>query len=130
MPKNRVLIADDIATIELFEAYLAEGDYEIATATDDAEILAAVESFVPNLILLDIVMPKLCGFEVCEKLKSNPKTQDIMIIMVAAHAELSIIERAVTAGCDNFLSKPINKEELLKNIETMLKLQSVLSFFL
>ena len=126
MPKYRVLIADDnLANVELLEAYLAGCDYEIATAADGAETLVMAESFVPNLILLDIMMPKLSGFEVCEELKNNAKTRGIMILMVTALTELGDIERAVTAGCDDYLSKPVNKAELLKRVENLLKLQSV-----
>ena len=68
-------------------------------------------------------MPKLSGFEVCKKVKENPDTKDTMILMVTALNEPGDIERAVLAGCDDFLSKPINKLELLKRVETMLKLR-------
>ena len=126
MTKHRVLIADDnMANVELLEAYLAGRDYEIATASDGAETLDMAESFEPNLILLDIMMPKLSGFEVCEALKNNPKTRGIMILMVTALTDLGDIERAVSAGCDDYLSKPVNKAELLKRVENMLKLQTV-----
>ena len=125
MPKYRVLIADDnMANVELLEAYLAGRGYDIATAADGAETLVMAESFKPNLILLDIMMPKLSGFEVCEELKSNPATRGIMILMVTALTELGDIERAVTAGCNDYLSKPVNKAELLKRVENLLKLQS------
>ena len=126
MAKHRVLIADDnTANVELLEAYLAGCDYEVATAIDGAETLDMAESFEPNLILLDIMMPKLSGFEVCEVLKSSPKTRGIMILMVTALTDLGDIERAVSAGCDDYLSKPVNKAELLKRVENLLKLQSV-----
>ena len=82
-------------------------------------------SFKPHLILLDIMMPKLSGFEVCKKLKSDPATSGIMILMVTALNELGDIERAVQAGTDDFLSKPVNKAELLKRVENMLKLRHV-----
>jgi len=71
------------------------------------------------------MMPKLSGFEVCEKLKSDPRTKDIMILMVTALSELGDIERAVNAGCDDYLSKPVNKFELLKRVDNMLRLRSV-----
>ena len=71
------------------------------------------------------MMPKLNGFEVCQKLKSNPETANIMILMVTALGELGDIERAVKAGCDDFLSKPVNQLELLKRIENLLKLRTV-----
>lgn len=123
---NRILIADDnLANVELLDAYLAEFDYEIETAADGAETLEKVASFGPDLILLDIMMPRLSGFEVCETVKSDPKTKGIMILMVTALSELGDIERAVNAGCDDYLSKPVNKFELIKRVENMLKLRSV-----
>jgi CheY-like chemotaxis protein len=84
-----------------------------------------VAEFEPDLILLDIMMPKLSGFEVCRKLKGNPATRHIMILMVTALGEPGDIERAVAGGCDDFLSKPINKVELLKRVEILLKLRHV-----
>ena len=123
---SKILIADDnVPNVELLDAYLSGLDYEIETARDGAETLEKVKSFAPDLILLDIMMPKLSGFEVCEKLKSDPKTQGIMILMVTALSELGDIERAVNAGCDDYLSKPVNKFELLKRVDNMLRLRSV-----
>jgi len=84
-----------------------------------------VASFEPDVILLDVMMPKLSGFEVCQQLKSNPATSRIMILMVTALGELGDIERAVEAGTDDFLSKPVNKVELVKRVENMLKLRHV-----
>jgi CheY-like chemotaxis protein len=123
---SKILIADDNApNVELLDAYLSGRGYEIETANDGAETLGKVKSFAPDLILLDIMMPKLSGFEVCEKLKSDPRTQGIMILMVTALSELGDIERAVNAGCDDYLSKPVNKFELLKRVDNMLRLRSV-----
>jgi two-component system alkaline phosphatase synthesis response regulator PhoP len=124
--KSRILIADDNPTnVELLEAYLAEVDCETAVAIDGRDTLEKVESFQPDLILLDIMMPKLSGFEVAKKLKQDPATRGIMILMVTALNELGDIERAVHAGADDFLSKPVNKLELLKRVENMLRLRHV-----
>jgi two-component system alkaline phosphatase synthesis response regulator PhoP len=87
--------------------------------------LDKVAQFKPDLILLDIMMPKLSGFEVCKQLKGDPATRGIMILMVTALNELGDIERAVDAGTDDFLSKPVNKVELLKRVENMLKIRHV-----
>ncbi len=124
--KNKILIADDNpANCELLEAYLAEVDCEIQIATDGQETLDKVASYQPDLILLDVMMPKLSGFEVCKQIKSNPDTQHIMILMVTALNELGDIERAVEAGTNDFLSKPVNKVELLKRVENMLQLKDI-----
>ena len=98
---------------------------ETAVAVDGQETLDKVSTFQPHLILLDIMMPKLSGFEVCSQLKGDPATSGIMILMVTALNELGDIERAVEAGTDDFLSKPVNKVELLKRIENMLRLRHV-----
>lgn len=124
--KSRILIADDNATnVELLEAYLAGVDCEIDIAVDGQDTLDHVARSRPDLILLDIMMPKLSGFEVCRKLKDDPATRGIMILMVTALNELGDIERAVKAGTDDFLSKPVNKIELLKRVENMLRLRHV-----
>ena len=125
-PSSRILIADDNEqNVELLDAYLSGLDVETAVAVDGQETLDKVRSFQPHLILLDIMMPKLSGFEVCNQLKSAPATSGIMILMVTALNELGDIERAVEAGTDDFLSKPVNKVELLKRIENMLRLRHV-----
>lgn len=124
--KNRILIADDNqANCELLEAHLASLDCEIKIAVDGQETLNQVATFKPDLILLDIMMPKLNGFEVCKKIKQNPITRRIMILMVTALNELGDIERAVEAGTDDFLSKPVIKVELLKRVENMLRLKDI-----
>jgi PleD family two-component response regulator len=124
--KSRILIADDNGpNVELLEAYLAEVDCEIAVAVDGKDTLDKVASFKPDLILLDVMMPKFSGFEVCQKLRDDPATRHIMVLMVTALNELGDIERAVDAGTDDFLSKPVNKLELVKRVENMLKLRHV-----
>jgi CheY-like chemotaxis protein len=126
MSKSKILIADDnIPNVELLEAYLAEMDCEIAVATDGQDTLDKVASFQPDMILLDIMMPKLSGFEVCKALKKDPATRQIMIMMVTALDEPGDIDRAVAAGCDDFLSKPINKVTLTIRVQNMLKFRHV-----
>jgi len=126
MPKNKILIADDNqANCELMEAYLAGIDCQTEVAVDGQDALAKVKSFKPDLVLLDVMMPKLSGFEVCKKLKQDAASRKIMVLMVTALNELGDIERAVQAGTDDFLSKPVNKIELLKRVENMLKLKDV-----
>lgn len=126
--RDRVLIADDNeANVELLEAYLADSelDVEIAVAVDGQDTMEKAASFKPHLILLDVMMPKLSGFEVCQKLKSDPATSGIMILMVTALNEHGDMERAVDAGTDDFLSKPVDKVSLVKRVENMLKLRNV-----
>jgi CheY-like chemotaxis protein len=122
----KILIADDNeANCELLEAYLSEFHCQVDIARDGQETLDRVVSFQPDLILLDVMMPKLSGFEVCKKLKTDPSTKQIMILMVTALNELGDIERAVEAGTNDFLSKPVNKIELVKRVDNMLRLKHV-----
>ena len=124
--KHRILIADDNqANSELLEAYLVEFDCDLEFAKDGQETLDKVKSFEPHLILLDVMMPKMSGFEVCQQLKQEESTSEIMILMVTALNELGDIERAVDAGTDDFLTKPVNKPELLKRVENMLQFRSI-----
>lgn len=120
----RILIADDTAANrELLEAYLATIECELEMAVDGEDTLSKVDTFKPDLILLDVMMPKLSGFEVCERIKNDAAHSKIMVLMVTALNELGDIERAVKAGTDDFLSKPVNKIELRKRVENMLRLK-------
>lgn len=122
--KHRILIADDnAANRELLEAYLVSIECDIETSIDGQDTLDKVESFKPDLVLLDVMMPRLSGFEVCKQLKEGEQTRRVMVLMVTALNELGDIERAVKAGTDDFLSKPVNKIELVKRVENMLKLK-------
>ncbi|MEM9364733.1 MAG: response regulator [Planctomycetota bacterium] len=121
---NRILIADDnAANRELLEAYLIDVPCELEVSVDGQDTLDKVASFQPDLVLLDVMMPKLSGFEVCKQIKEDPSTQNVMVLMVTALSELGDIERAVEAGTDEFLSKPVNRVELTKRVEIMLKLK-------
>ncbi len=123
-----VLIVDDNAqNVELLEAYLEELPVETLTASDGIEALDMVQKHQPDLILLDIMMPGMSGFEVCKKLKADPATRDIPIIMVTALNEISDIERGVESGTDDFLTKPVNKLELLTRVKSLLRLKSLKS---
>jgi len=122
MAKSKILIADDNPTnVELLEVYLTDFDCQIAIAVDGRDTLDKVAEFQPDLILLDVMMPKISGFEVCKRLKGDPATKDIMILMVTALNEPGDIERGVLSGCDDFLSKPINKVELLMRVKKLLE---------
>ena len=122
----RILIADDNQpNRELLEAYLAEVDCEVEHAVDGQDTLEKVKSFRPNLILLDVMMPKLSGFEVCQKLKADAANRKIMVLMVTALNEAGDIERAVQAGTNDFISKPVNKLELLSRVKTMVRVMDL-----
>jgi CheY-like chemotaxis protein len=121
---SKILIADDnVPNCELLDAYLADEDYEIAFAYDGQESLAKLRDFQPDLILLDIMMPKLSGYEVCQQVKADPKTRSVSVLMVTALDEKNDIEKAVQAGCDDFLTKPVNKLELKTRVRSLLRVR-------
>lgn len=121
---SKVLIADDnVQNCELLDAYLADEGYEISMSYDGQSTLEGVRSLQPDLILLDIMMPKLSGYEVCQRLKDDTATRDIPILMVTALNEMGDIEKAVQAGADDFLSKPVNRLELTTRVRSLLRVR-------
>ena len=124
LPPSKILIADDNQqNCELLDAYLSDENYEIAMSYDGQQTLDRVASWEPDLILLDIMMPKLSGYEVCKQLKSDEKTRPIPILMVTALNEKNDIEKAVQAGCDDFLTKPVNQLELKTRVKSLLRVR-------
>ncbi len=122
--KPLVLVVDDNEqNLELILAYLEDVDCQTMSATSGIEALDIVRKKLPDLVLLDVMMPKISGFEVCRRMKNDPQTADIPIIMVTALNELADIEKAINSGTDDFLSKPVNKWELITRVKTMLKLK-------
>ena len=122
--KPLVLVVDDNEqNLELILAYLEDVDCQTISAANGIEALDIVRKKLPDLVLLDVMMPKISGFEVCRRMKNDPQTADIPIIMVTALNELADIEKAINSGTDDFLSKPVNKWELITRVKTMLKLK-------
>ena len=121
---SRVLIADDNEqNRELLDAYLSDEDYEILMAGDGEEALEVVRAQHPDLILLDIMMPRMSGYEVCEQLRAAPEYSGIPVLMVTALNEMGDIEKAVNAGCDDFLTKPVNQLELKTRVRSLLRVR-------
>jgi len=119
-----VLVVDDNQqNLELIQVYLEDLQCETVPARNGFEALDVVSRKKPDLILLDVMMPKMSGFEVCRRLKKDPATKNIPIIMVTALNEFGDIERGINVGTDDFVSKPVNKLELLTRVKTMLKLK-------
>ena len=119
-----VLVVDDNQqNRELLQAYLEDVDCRAVPAHDGPEALEIIAKNPPDLILLDVMMPRMSGFEVCKRIKNDHKTSDIPVIMVTALNEFGDIERGIDSGTDDFLSKPVNKLELLTRVKTMLKLK-------
>jgi two-component system, OmpR family, alkaline phosphatase synthesis response regulator PhoP len=125
---GRILIADDnTQNRELLEAYLADEGHEILMAADGRQTVDVATERQPDLILLDIMMPKLSGYEVCEKLKADARTKNIPILMVTALRDMADIEKAVAAGADDFLSKPVHRIELKTRVKSLLRVRHLTS---
>jgi two-component system alkaline phosphatase synthesis response regulator PhoP len=124
LSESTILIVDDNQqNLELLQAYLDDLPSTIITAGDGVEAIEMVEQNTIDLILLDVMMPRMSGFEVCKKLKGSPNTRSIPIIMVTALNELGDIERGVESGTDDFLSKPVKKLELLTRVKSLLRVR-------
>jgi two-component system, OmpR family, alkaline phosphatase synthesis response regulator PhoP len=121
----RILIADDdMPNADLLEAHLDGSGYETRITTNGEETLAQAKTWKPDLILLDVMMPKLSGFEVCRRLRADPTTKGIGILMVTALDQSTDVETAVESGTDDFITKPINKTELLLRVRALLDCRS------
>src|SRR3954447_4161286 len=128
LPQSTVLIVDDNPqNVELLQAFLESLPVKLVSAVDGVDALRKVEEHNPDLILLDIMMPQMSGFQVCRKLKGDPKTRDIQVLMVTALNELGDIEQANECGTDDFVSKPVNKIELLTRVKSLLRVRHLKS---
>jgi len=121
--KAHVLIVDDNAqNLELLEVYMEDmPEVRTTSATNGIEALEVIHQDKPDIILLDIMMPRMSGFELCKQLKSSPATRDIVIIIVTALNETADIERATECGTDDYLTKPINRRALIELVRTHLQ---------
>jgi len=122
----RILIVDDNkVNVELIRAQLKPFDYKIDVAYDGEEALEKIDKHPPDIVLLDLMMPKISGYEVCRSIKQNKKTQFIPVIVITALQELEDKIKAIELGADDFLVKPFNKLELTTRIKSLLQMKSL-----
>jgi len=120
----RILVVDDIPlNIELLRTYLKSSGYQVFEAQDGEEALLLVSQKKPDLILLDVMMPKINGFEVCRRIKSDSKTQFVPIVLVTALQNVEDKVQGIEAGADDFITKPFNKMELLARVKSLLRIK-------
>ena len=118
-----LLVDDNQQNLELMQAYLEDLGCQVRTAVDGVAAIEAIDAEPPDLVLLDVMMPRMSGFEVCQKIKAQPATRDIIVIMVTALNEVGDFERAVECGTNDFIAKPVNKVELLARVRSLLELR-------
>lgn len=126
MSKPKILIADDIKqNVKLLRVILSASEYDVAEAYDGEEALSKAKTEHPDLILLDIMMPRMTGYEVCQKLRADETTRNIPIVMITALHEMDDRIKGIEAGADDFISKPFNKAELLARVKALLRMRPV-----
>jgi two-component system cell cycle response regulator len=127
MKKQRVLVVDDhVENVRLLHAHLTSEGYEVSTAYDGEEGLQKVYEDNPDVVLLDVMMPKIDGFEVCRRLRANKGTALIPIIMITALSDFESYLKGLEAGADDFLVKPVNYLELKARTKCLLKMKQLI----
>ena len=122
----RILIVDDTpANVHILQARLSANGYDIVTATDGEAALAAVRESEPDLILLDVMMPKMDGFEVCRRLRADPSLPFIPIIMVTAKTDPKDVVAGLEAGGDEYVTKPVDQVALVARVKSMLRIKNL-----
>lgn len=117
MTADKILIVDDNATnLKLARVVLEESGYQVMTAVDAADLMAVLEHFPARLILMDIQLPDVDGLELTRRLKANPRFQHIVIVALTAYAMKGDRAKALGAGCDGYITKPIDVDELPRTV--------------
>ena len=121
MTRKRILLVDDSKTMIMLEQMmLGSGGYEFVIARDGQEALRKAVKEQPDLILLDVVMPKIQGFEVCRRLRQEKATKQIPIIMVTTRGEMDDMESGFAGGCNDYITKPVDGQELVEKVQSWL----------
>ena len=120
----RILVVDDIpANVKLLEVRLLAEYFEVLTASNGADALETCENGKVDVVLLDVMMPDMDGFEVCRRLKSDPATSHIPVVMITALDQVSDRIRGLEAGADDFLTKPVNDLQLMTRVRSLVRLK-------
>jgi CheY-like chemotaxis protein len=119
--RAKILIVDDSATSLMWhKLVLRQGPYDVVTATDGEAGVAAAAAEKPDLILMDVVMPKMSGIDACRAIRALPGLGEVPIVMVSTLSELKTVESAFVGGCSDYVVKPVDRAELLAKIESCL----------
>jgi DNA-binding response OmpR family regulator len=121
MDRKKILLVDDSSTVLLMEKMiLSKSEYDVVTARDGLEGVEKARCERPDLILMDVVMPRMDGFEAVRKLREDDATRSIPVIMVTTRGELQSVETGYASGCSDYVTKPINGLELLTKVRSCL----------
>ncbi len=121
MDRKKILLVDDSSTVLLMERMiLSKSEYDVVTAKDGQEGVEKARSEHPDLILMDVVMPRMDGFEAVRQLRAEETTRSIPVIMVTTRGELASVETGYASGCNDYVTKPINGLELLAKVRSCL----------
>ena len=121
MKRKKILLVDDSNTILMMEKFILRNDpYELVSASNGEEAVLKATEHQPDLILLDVIMPKMGGFEACRLIRENEATRSIPVIMVTTRGEAANVETGWANGCTDYVTKPINAVELLAKVRSIL----------
>ena len=121
MKRKKILLVDDSNTILMMEKFILRNDpYELVSASNGEEAVLKAAEHQPDLILLDVIMPKMGGFEACRLIRENELTRSIPVIMVTTRGEAANVETGWANGCTDYVTKPINAVELLAKVRSIL----------
>ena len=124
MNRKKILLVDDSSTILMMEKFiLRNGPYDLVTAANGEEGVRKASEHLPDLILLDVIMPKMGGFEACRLIRENELTKSIPVIMVTTRGEAANVAAGRANGCTDYVTKPINAVELLAKVRSILEAQ-------
>ena len=117
---QRILVVDDEpGTLKMLEMTLKLEGYEVATARDGQTALELIPEFKPDLLILDVMMPRVDGFELCQKIKSTPETRRIGVLVITGHSSEENMQQALAAGADAYLTKPFAMKTLQRSLQEL-----------
>jgi PleD family two-component response regulator len=117
MPRKKILLVDDAETVLMMERMILNKSYDLMVAKNGEEAVAKAAQELPDLILMDVVMPKMNGFQACQQIRQRESTSGIPIIMVTTRSEAENMEKGFEHGCNDYVTKPMNSLELLSKVK-------------